>query len=292
MKVEDSTEQRRAHRLRLLSIEKFFVINHIFNNVNSRNSLPLITNPNFSMTIEPANQHSSTGSESEVEQGAPSVLAALQTFKATQERRVATWSEYEDAIRVHLNTSQSNSSHVESQNDAGERRTKDDEENDQISSSQGLQECSHSHGNGASHDHYQSPQSINNNVMSEILRLVTSSLLDCSHESRVIQTELETKFQRKDLSDLVGRIQDLENKLLRNIVERDQIRKIDQLRKEEGQVDEDQEGEGLSLEEREKKLEDEKKVEKLEKEIGGIKEEIEDQMMEIRAELAELEDDQ
>lgn len=287
MKVEDSTEQRRAPFIEKTSSSSTV---RIFNNVNSRNSLPLITNPNTSMTIEPTTQQSSTGSESEVEQGAPSILAALQTFKATQERRVSTWSEYEDAIKVHLNTFQSSNSHVESQNDAGERRTKDDDENGQTS--QGLQECSHSHGNDGSHDHYQSPQSINNNVMSEILRLVTSSLLDCSHESRVIQTELETKFQRKDLSDLVGRIQDLENKLLRNIVERDQIRKIDQLRKEEGQEDEDQEGEGLSLEEREKKLEDEKKVEKLEKEIGGIKEEIEDQMMEIRAEIAELEADQ
>lgn len=122
--------------------------------------------------------------------------------------------------------------------------------------------------------------------MSEILRLVTSSLLDCSHQTRAIQVELETKFHRKDLGDRVRKVQDLENGLLRKVVERDQVRKVGQLiYRNEQDSEAGEEGEGG---EETDKRERESKVKGLQDEIKELKEEIEEEMSELRAEIAEL----
>lgn len=62
-------------------------------------------------------------------------------------------------------------------------------------------------------------------IYAKILSLVTSGLLDCSHSVRAIETELRSALNRPDLALLVGRVQDLENSVLRNIVERDQSKR-------------------------------------------------------------------
>lgn len=179
---------------------------------------------------------------------------------------MAHWKEYDEALE-----------HYERTNLNTENRNDVDEEENPTSTSQtqqvphrcGPQPGSHaSNGTSSSHnDHYHSVAlPMTDEIFSKILSLVTSGLLDCSHSARAIETELRTALQRPDLARMVGKVQDHENVVLRNIVERDQNKRIAKL-------------EGRDLTD---------VIQQSNQQVDQARERIQESMEDIAAEMAEL----
>lgn len=176
--------------------------------------------------------------------GPPNVQEAIKAFKDAQEQRVNHWKEYDEAIAIF--TAQQESTHSDRRN--GSMTTPMT--------------------NGTSSGHYQSEAlPMTEDIFTKIVSLVTSGLLDSSHIVRAIETELRTRFHEVQLADLVGKVQDLENKVLRNIVQRDQIVRSAQL---------------------EGRQEDHESINRYNHEVQDYREEIQELMSEINAEVAEL----
>lgn len=152
----------------------------------------------------------------------------MNQIKEVQERRVAHWKEYDEALEHYERT---NLNVIESEEVApgNEEEIESSVHSQQISHRCGPQPTSHlTNGSSTAHnDHYHSVAlPMTDAIFSKILALVTSGLLDCSHSVRAIETELRTALQRPDLARMVGHVQDDENKVLRNTVERDQNKRL------------------------------------------------------------------
>jgi hypothetical protein len=137
------------------------------------------------------------------EAGPSSVRDAVKAFKDAQEQRVNHWKEYDEAVALYHQQPRSIST-----NGSSILTT---------AAATAAAESGHYHTD---------PLPITDDVFVKILALVTSGLLDSSHSVRAIETELRTRFNQPLLADLIGKIQDLENAVLRSIVQRDRtIRK-------------------------------------------------------------------
>lgn len=185
------------------------------------------------------------------------VLTILRTFMDTQQRRVNLWKEYEDAMEAHLSS----------------RETLPDQEEQTPQGTQG---------------HYASEAvSLQDpTLMTRIISLVTSGLLDCSHETRTIALQLnddgsdsESEGQRQstyrpDMARLIGKIQDTENEVLRCIVKRDTIRRT------------------AKGEERELSAQEQEEVQESTRLVQRLREEkVQELVDEIRAEMTDLQAD-
>lgn len=106
-------------------------------------------------------------------------------------------------------------------------------------------------------------------VFTKILSLVTSGLLDSSHCVRAVETELRSRFNQSTLAGYVGQVQNLENKVLRCIVERDQSKRTAMV-------------EGRDV--------DEESLRQKDASVREYRQEIQDLMAEINAEVAELQE--
>lgn len=171
-------------------------------------------------------------------------LPILQTFMETQQRRVNLWKEYNEAMEGHLSSRESLPSHEEQQ----QQQQDSHYTSDRVS----LQDS---------------------DLMTRILGLVTSGLLDCSHESRTIALQLNENENpgAGQMASLVNRIQDTENVILRQIVKRDTIRRT---AKSEG---------------RQLTSQEEEEVKGLTQEVKQLREEkVQEYVDEIRAEMTDL----
>jgi len=142
-------------------------------------------------------------------------------------------------------------------------------------------------------------------MLVQIINLVTQGLLTCSHETRMLEAHLRapatsdatqaageeqeatsnTALQPQPaLARLLGIVQDLENRLLRVTVERDQLRTAAL----HGAVAAPAGIEEQSVEEPE---DSDAKVARLDATRTRIREEINDAMAEVQAEIAELQYD-
>jgi hypothetical protein len=181
--------------------------------------------------------------------GPPTVFEAVKAFKDAQEQRVNHWKEYDEAIALYQKGSTTNA-----------------EDTDTTPSNE-IRKASGS----SSAEHYRTePIPMTDEIFTKILSLVTSGLLDSSHCVRAVETELRSRFNQATLADYVGKVQDLENIVLRTIVERDQTRRSAMV--EGRDVDED------SLRQKDQS-------------IQANRQEIQDLMAEINAEVAELQQD-
>lgn len=209
--------------------------------------------------------HGARSAESSAATAGPSTaLEALQAFKEAQERRVAHWQEYDEAMR-HYDDSTPRLQQASS-NDAGEIRTGPTPSSEAASTSGQGQGRGRGCGHGSSSHYDEGPLPISDELMAKILSLVTSGLLDCSHTVRTVETELRTALSRSDLADLVGKVQALENTVLRSIVERDQNKR--RARLEARDLDAD--------------------IQASEATVRQTRQEIAEVMTEINAEMAEL----
>lgn len=180
-----------------------------------------------------------------------SLLTILRTFMDTQQRRVNLWNEYDEAMEGHIKANADTASTNGSQH-AEQQTTESVPANDASATSPHEPQSHHEHSanGGCAHTgsgHYQStPLPLSNpDLMTRIISLVTSGLLDCAHETRAIALELAsptsqteagsdqateapsddgTAADRARLSLLVNSVQDCENVVLRSIVQRDQAR--------------------------------------------------------------------
>ncbi|CAO1621008.1 unnamed protein product [Sympodiomycopsis kandeliae] len=166
-----------------------------------------------------------------------SLLTILETFMETQERRVNLWKEYQEAMEGHLNHSEvpPPASNVDSEH-------YNSDENHKVS----LQDS---------------------NLMTRIISLVTSGLLDCSHETRTIalqlkdhseseSTDQEDKALSLRLSGIINKVQDTENEILKAIVRRDTIRRV--AKGEQRILNSEQEAEVQEIDDTVKQLREEK----------------------------------
>lgn len=182
--------------------------------------------------------------------GPSSVREALDEFKEVQSRRVAHWKEYEEAM-AHYERTDLPQYGKEAQSDDKAHRCGAPPSSD---------------GRPAS-DHYRSAAlPMTDAILSKVMSLVTSGLLDCSHCVRTIETELRGNLRSSQLADLVGNVQDQENKVLRTIVQRDQNKRIGKL-----------EGRDMSED-----------IQQANEEVIVLRRGIQDLMSEINAELADL----
>lgn len=188
-------------------------------------------------------------------------LSILKTFMETQERRVNLWKEYEEAMEGHLTSREE----LPSEEAAAAAST-----------------ATHSH----DHGHYDSTGTRvslqDSDLMTRIISLVTSGLLDCSHETRTIATQLSSNDDgdgdgaaaarlRPDLARLIGKIQDTENAVLRAIVKRDTIRRT------------------AKGEERELTAQEQQEVQELTAQVKTLRDEkIQEYVDDIRAEMTDL----
>lgn len=187
---------------------------------------------------------------------------ALDEFKKVQSRRVAHWKEYDEALEHYERT---NVAADDAQQHAHQQLT---------GSSSGAAASTHRCGVSAHDaqppgrsDHYHTVElPMTDSIFAKIVSLVTSGLLDCSHCVRAIETELRTQLGREDLASLVGKVQDIENRVLRTIVQRDQNRRI-------GKV----EGRDMS-----------ESIAQANSDISSLRRDIQDSMEEINAEIADL----
>lgn len=91
----------------------------------------------------------------------------------------------------------------------------------------------HGHAHGHGHGHYASnPESLaSDGLITRIVSLVTSGLLDCAHETRALSLEVRHGShygeRRAELADQVDAVQEAENDVLRKVVRRDQARKVE-----------------------------------------------------------------
>jgi len=177
-------------------------------------------------------------------------------YQEVQERRVAHWKEYDEALE-----------HYERTNLNVENNNTPEEDEESTSQTQQIQHRCGPQTNSHSSNHYHSVElPMTDAVFSKILALVTSGLLDCSHSARAIETELKTALQRTDLARLVGQVQDQENIVLRKVVERDQNKRIAKI-------------EGRDLND---------VIQQSNQQINQARERIQEKMEDIAAEMAEL----
>ncbi|SNX83491.1 uncharacterized protein MEPE_02198 [Melanopsichium pennsylvanicum] len=157
-------------------------------------------------------------------------LELLKAVKEVQERRIAIWREYDDAFNTFLDPSSSSSSSSFLSN----TKPVNGSLNIPFSSSSSSQSVSHSwsiqdqtvENNGPRCvDCSNTTVPISENLLVQILQITTQALIECGHRLRTIQTELNHSSAPK-LGLLVDKIQINENKLLRCIVHRDQLRKL------------------------------------------------------------------
>ncbi|EPQ30768.1 uncharacterized protein PFL1_01669 [Pseudozyma flocculosa PF-1] len=202
-------------------------------------------------------------------------LHLLRSFKECQERRVAHWHEYNDAFSTYLSQPPPPVTTATAGQAASTSAASSDAANltspssaDQQRAARTPHSCSHA---AAAHD-AEGAQSggriaISDDMLQEILHLVTQGLLECSHRARAIQTELALPhIDKPQLAALVGRIQAKENDLLRATVERDQLRKV-----------------ALS---QQRDFND--KIASLDARIASFRDDIAQEMQEVAAEMAEL----
>lgn len=257
-----------------------------------------------------ANEGSQTASGS----GPATAVEALQAFRETQERRVAHWKEYEEALGIYERTNLNARAEADRSgaNDSdssewsraalnGRTPQKNGTEHGETaegasassaaiaaaaargaaghrcgappsSASEDVGDGSAASGGGVGDgdggNHYHSVElPMTDEIFNKVLSLVTSGLLDCSHAVRTVETELRTALGRPDLARLVGRVQDLENAVLRSVVERDQTKRRAKV-----------EGRDLSTED----------MLRLDAAIRENRAEIQETMGDIGAEMAEL----
>lgn len=138
--------------------------------------------------------------------GEPSTpLSLLRAVTEVQERRISIWREYDDAFDQFLDPAHSTSPPAPvngSQNNDSSTTT----------NGRGCAGCS------------TTTVPLSSRLLAQILQLTTQALIECGHRLRAIQTEL-SHSSHPELATLVDRIQTKENALLRNVVQRDQLRK-------------------------------------------------------------------
>lgn len=226
----------------------------------------------------PTSQGNATASEVRERFPAPpkDLLSILRTFVETQERRVNLWKEYDEVMEGHLKALIDEKNNGPSQEGA----VASDPSTTNINGSQtgASADASHPHSHSAHADSPGLPLS-DPSLLTRVIGLVTSGLLDCAHETRTIALELASPTTcttpREDLSRLVGQVQDGENEVLRKVVRRDQLRRMASI----DNTDEQDEA-GDSSEE----------VEKLRVEIEQVRRgKIQELLGELRAEMTDLE---
>lgn len=178
------------------------------------------------------------------EAGPPTVFEAVKAFQRAQEQRVSHWREYDDAIALYQHSTNT---------EGGQAST-----------------AAHSPTKGTRSAHYHTEaMPMTDGVFTKILSLVTSGLLDSSHCVRAVETELRSRFNQSTLAGYVGQVQNLENKVLRCIVERDQSKRTAMV-------------EGRDV--------DEESLRQKDASVREYRQEIQDLMAEINAEVAELQE--
>ncbi|PWN30016.1 hypothetical protein BDZ90DRAFT_229053 [Jaminaea rosea] len=147
------------------------------------------------------------------------LLSVLKTFMATQDRRVSLWKEYEEAMEGHLKAKQEQ-----------KERGVDLNEDEAAAPTTNGHHANGDHAPVSGEGHYATttvPLS-SDNLISRIVSLVTTGLLDCAHETRSLSLELRhnESFARPDLARMVDGVQEAENEVLRKVVKRDQVRRV------------------------------------------------------------------
>ncbi|KAE8233723.1 hypothetical protein CF326_g1239 [Tilletia indica] len=226
-----------------------------------------------------------------------SPLAALLAFRDVQRKRAEYWVEYTDAIDAHLRWSAARPRREE--DDAGLKTETNGD--DGVEVPQHRPSCAHAAGidptsaiaqtQEASSSSPPPPAEVNGPMLLQILNLVTQGLLSCSHQSRLLEAHLrnpatdESSTQtslapQPALARLLGTVQDLENRLLRTTVKRDQLRTNALHSGDEDSQDQTRittsDGDAAGT------------IEELQRERHKIREEINEAMAEIQAEIAEL----
>lgn len=182
-------------------------------------------------------------------------LELLKAVKEVQERRVAVWREYDDAFDTFLSPSSSSSLPVN-----GSQHNPDPVSYAETSG-RGCAGCS------------TTTIPLSEDLLAQIMQITTQALIECSHRLRIIQTELNHS-SAPHLARLVDAVQLKENALLRNVVQRDQLRKTT-LRPALGEVErDDEEARG--------------RIAQLDGEVKSVRGEIAELMQEVYAEGVEL----
>lgn len=157
-------------------------------------------------------------------ESAPTLLEAIKAVEALQERRVALWNEYDEAMDAFFASPPS-----------------------APPAPQGAPIEANGHSHSCAHA---GPARLapDQGTISEITRIVASGLLEAGHELRAVQTQLslpsadqpgppspehastsESGFGRPDMARILDQIQTGENALLRVVVARDQRRRTEHL---------------------------------------------------------------
>ncbi|PWN23452.1 hypothetical protein BCV69DRAFT_119924 [Microstroma glucosiphilum] len=235
------------------------------------------------------------------------VLSILRTFLETQQRRVGLWNEYEEAMEGHLRAVKAEKDQATSGANGAPTRGPLTNGHIESTATSSTEHHSESHAHGSSH-YDSTPLPLSDPaLLARIISLVTSGLLDCAHETRTIALELgspssaaegtaasptppssnaaaSAPFEpRPDLARTIGKIQDLENSVLRKIVRRDQLRR--------GWVAPPAAGEDATTDSAasQGKEEEEAEVKELDADIERLrKEDIAELMTEVRGEMADL----
>ncbi|SPO32287.1 uncharacterized protein UTRI_02844 [Ustilago trichophora] len=163
-----------------------------------------------------ANGHSNTENDTV----AATPLDLLKAVKEVQERRVAVWREYDDAFDTFLHPSSASATNGPvngslNNTDTHPSHPSSSDEGDTANASTNGQRCA-----GCS----TSTVPLSEDLLAQILQITTQALIECGHRLRSIQTEL-AHSTATGLAGLVDKIQTKENELLRNVVQRDQLRK-------------------------------------------------------------------
>jgi hypothetical protein len=188
------------------------------------------------------------------EAGPPSVFEAIKAFRSAQEQRVNHWKEYDEAIALYQHSTTTEGGQADTASLAAEAPPS-------------LNGSSSS--NGASGHYRTEAMPMTDDIFTKILSLVTSGLLDSSHCVRAVETELRSRFNQPTLANYVGQVQDLENKVLRCIVERDQTKRTAMVQ-------------GRDI--------DRESLRQKDANVREYRQEIQDLIAEINAEVAELQE--
>ncbi|CAO1629372.1 unnamed protein product [Parajaminaea phylloscopi] len=282
---------------------------------------------------------SATASRERFPEPPKDLLSVLQTFMETQQRRVSHWKEYDEAIEEHLKhvtkerVEAGTRTGTETETEAEAETATESEQDRPLPSttdadhqSNGIGNSSHAHSHGHPHSHYDSTRlPLDDELMSRIISLVTSGLLDCGHETRAIAVELAhntawqqqqqdtssasvsalppspssssstpTPSRAREMSRLVGQVQDRENEVLRKVVQRDQLRRVRarrsvQQRQQQQQQQRQVEGDNSVAQPIDADDDDDERIEALDTDIAELRAgPIAELLEEIRAEMAEL----
>lgn len=137
-------------------------------------------------------------------------LELLRAVKEVQERRISVWHEYDDAFETFLRPS--TAVHAAPINGSQNNVPLATASETDFSSGRGCAGCS------------STTLPLSEDLLAQILQITTQALIECGHRLRTIQTEL-AHSSSPELANLVDQIQAKENALLRNVVQRDQLRK-------------------------------------------------------------------